>query len=77
MSEKIKATHLQDFRFSNNKKLADVLSGTVLHLDCAAKFIGDNCHPADIFTREDLAEWARDNGFVKAEVKPSFREEND
>ena len=45
----------------------DMISGWLL--DDAAKWIGKNLNPGDVFEKDDLEEWAEENGYVK-EGKP-------
>ena len=48
---------------SNGQFCKELISSTPL--DTAVEWIRDNMHPDDVFDKEDLEEWAQDNGYVK------------
>lgn len=51
------ATRLQD------KNFADTLASPDGWLDTAIDWISTNLNPEEVFSHENLAQWARDNGF--------------
>ena len=54
----------EKFNAHSNQQFTKELIGDDL-LDRAVEYIKDNMHPDDIFSDEELAEWAEGNGFVK------------
>lgn len=42
---------------------------TVFEPEKLKKFIGDTCTPAEVFSDDELNQWALDNGFVMTEAK--------
>lgn len=52
------------FNSHANQQFIKELVGDDL-LDRAVEYIKDNIRPEDIFSEEELGEWAEDNGFVK------------
>lgn len=49
---------------ADGKAFAEALIPTNL-LDDAVSWIQDNVDPVDVFTREQLSDWALNNGFVE------------
>jgi hypothetical protein len=48
---------------SNNEFTKELISSTPL--DTAVEWIRDHMHPEDIFDEDELADWAKENGYVK------------
>lgn len=53
----------EKFNAHSNQQFGKSLLGDDL-LDRAVEYIKDNMHPDDIFSDEELGEWASENGFV-------------
>ncbi len=56
-------------RSTTNREDAAFLSALNLEnaLELAAEYIADNFPPEDVFTKDQLREWALENGFVEKE----------
>jgi hypothetical protein len=47
-----------------NREFTDYVIGRDYLLNSAIEWISQTCSPEDIFSKEALAEWSKDNGFV-------------
>lgn len=51
--------------YTNSAFIGTVVGADLL--DRVVEYINDNLRPEDIFSDEELGEWATDNGYVKEE----------